>query len=125
MVVQSLWFERHLLLLVLVLDAAVAGVAGGVLGEAGAIRVLGLLVKTVHFAGAVEDRWVGFLKLLEDLLAMLELHQGWGKGLDGVEDFLLQVVVADDQESLLEDVVAELVVDQLLDDEMHSGLEVT
>ena len=71
LVVQSLWFERHLLLLVLVLDAAVAGVAGGVLGEAGAIRVLGLLVKTVHFAGAVEDRLVGFLKLLEDLLAML------------------------------------------------------
>ena len=79
MVVRPLWFERHLLLLVLVLDAAVAGVAGRVLGETGAIGVLGLLVQTVRFAGAVEDRWVGFLKFLEDFLAVLELHQRWGK----------------------------------------------
>lgn len=77
LVVRSLWFERHLLLLVLVLDAAVAGVAGRVLGETGPIGVLGLLVQTVHFAGAVEDRWVRFLKFLEDFLAVLELHQRW------------------------------------------------
>ena len=44
LVVRSLWFERHLLLLVLVLDAAVAGVAGRVLRETGPIGVLGLLV---------------------------------------------------------------------------------
>lgn len=46
------------------------------------------------------------------------------EGLDCVEDFLFQVLVADDEESLLKHIVAKLVVDELLYDEVHSGLEV-
>ena len=85
------------------------------------------MVKVVHWsivARVVEDMWVGFLELLEHLLAVFQLHQGWLEGLDCVEDFLFQGLIADDEESLLKHIVAELVVDELLDDEVYSGLEV-
>lgn len=68
--------------------------------------------------------WVGFLELLEHLLTVFQLHQRWLEGLDCVEDFLFQGFIADDEQSLLKHIVAELVVDKLLDDEVHSGLEV-
>ena len=85
------------------------------------------MVKVAHWSIVtlvVEDVWVGFLELLEHLLTVLQLHQRWLEGLDCVEDFLLQGFIADDEQSLLKHIVAELVVDELLDDEVYSGLEV-
>jgi len=85
------------------------------------------LVKVAHwsiFTLVVEDVWVGFLELLKHFLAMFQLHQRGLEGLDCVEDFLFQDFIADNKQSLLKHIVAELVVDELLDDEVHSGLEV-
>ena len=55
---------------------------------------------------------------------MLELHQRWLQGLDCVQYFVSQTFISDLDQDLLDHVVAVLVVDQLLDDEVYSGLDV-
>ena len=56
-------------------------------------------------------------------LSVLHLHQGWLQTLDGVQNLFLQVIVLDDSKSFLENIVAKLVVDQALHDEVHSRLQ--
>ena len=70
----------------------------------------------------VENSWVGLLELHQNLLAMFHLHQRWLEGLDGVQDFFAEVVVTDYKQSFLKDVISKLVVDQLLNDKIHSSL---
>jgi hypothetical protein len=55
---------------------------------------------------------------------MLELHQWWGKTFYGKENFFAQKVITDYQESFLENIVAKLVIDELLDNKVYSGLQV-
>lgn len=55
---------------------------------------------------------------------MLQLHQRWLQRLDGEQDLSSELLAAHDFQGSLQDVVAELVVDKLLDDEVDSLLEV-
>lgn len=72
----------------------------------------------------IENRWVGFLQLHQYLLAMLHLHERGLQRLDGVQDFLTKMVVADNEKSFLKNIVAELVVDQLLNNEIYSRFQI-
>ena len=53
---------------------------------------------------------------------MLDLHERRLESLDGVEDLVAQGVVFDLKEYLLDHVVAELIVNQFLNNEVHAGL---
>lgn len=55
---------------------------------------------------------------------MLQLHQRWLQRLDGEQDLSSELFTAHDFQGSLQDVVAELVVDKLLDDEVDSLLQV-
>ena len=54
---------------------------------------------------------------------MLHLHEGWLKAFDGVQDLLFQKIVLNDPKCFLKNVVAKLVVDQALHDEVNAGLQ--
>ena len=53
---------------------------------------------------------------------MLHLHEGWLKAFDGVQDLFFQKIVLNDPKCFLKNVVAKLVVDQALYDEVNTGL---
>ena len=71
----------------------------------------------------VEDAWVLFLQLLNHLLSVIELQERWLQASDGVQDFHAQLLIGDGEECFLKNVVAELVVDEFLDDEAYSLTE--
>jgi len=74
--------------------------------------------------GLVEDSWVGLGQLLDDFLAVLDLHQRGLHALNCHQEFFFEKLVAHRPEGSLQDVVAELVVDQFLDNKGSSGFGV-
>ena len=71
-----------------------------------------------------EDVGVGLVQFGYDLLAVLELHERGLQRLDGHQDLFPELVATHDFQGALQDVVAELIVDKLLHDEVNSLLEV-
>lgn len=71
----------------------------------------------------LENLGVILLELGEHFLSVLHLHQGWLQTLDGVQDLSLEVVIRDDIECFLQNIVAKLVVDETLNNEMNPRLE--
>jgi len=53
---------------------------------------------------------------------MLDLHERWLKRLDGVQDLLTKVIVAYNKQCFLKDVITKLIIDQFLNNEIHSSL---
>jgi len=70
----------------------------------------------------VKNGGIGLLELHQHLLAMLDLHERWLEWLDGVQDFFTEMVVADYKQSFLKNVITKLIIDQLLNYEIHSSL---
>lgn len=67
---------------------------------------------------------VAFLQFRDHFLSVFQLDQGWLQGLDCKQDFSPKTLTAHYPDCSLEDIVAELVVNQLLDDETHSFFQV-
>lgn len=71
-----------------------------------------------------KDGWISLMELLENLLTMLQLNEWWLEGLDGVENLVSQVLILYNIKCSLENIVSELVVDEFLNNEVYSHLEV-
>ena len=74
-------------------------------------------------ATTIENQRIALLQLGNNFLAVLHLHEGWLKGLDGKQDVPTELLTSDNLESLLEHIVSKLIVDKFLDDEADARFE--
>ena len=85
------------------------------------VRVIGSLV-VLHLI--LEDVGIVLLEVFDHSLAVFKLHERWLEWYDGVEDLISQIFISNHVNGSLEDVVAELIVYELLYNELDSDLEI-